>query len=292
MEMATGVDHHAPRLPVDLERDIFEACALSRPVGIPTLMLVAWRVKQWVEPLLYRSITVGYTASIAGYPILTWELFLAVLHSKPPLFFANAVHHLNIFLPRLKLEAADRLSAVLSVCTAVENLGIAFNSDEYEAYAMLEAVAPTLSLRRLYLYSDSLTLTCATPLLSHITHLEVLSLAFGISAELSLLPQLTHLAFCDYALSDCLTVLETCRSLRVIVALTPLLADDLNTAAITHNVGLVCMARASYLKDWQMGVHVGVDFWSRAEDFITRRRSGEIDAQEYRILVDDSELIE
>jgi hypothetical protein len=36
-----------PILPTELERQIFELCALSRPVRIPKLMLVAWRVKEW-----------------------------------------------------------------------------------------------------------------------------------------------------------------------------------------------------------------------------------------------------
>jgi hypothetical protein len=36
-----------PVLPIELERQIFEICASSRPVLIPKLMLVAWRVKQW-----------------------------------------------------------------------------------------------------------------------------------------------------------------------------------------------------------------------------------------------------
>ncbi|KAJ7137604.1 hypothetical protein C8R43DRAFT_609431 [Mycena crocata] len=34
-------------LPLDLERHIFELCAHWRPVSIPKLMLVAWRVKVW-----------------------------------------------------------------------------------------------------------------------------------------------------------------------------------------------------------------------------------------------------
>jgi hypothetical protein len=37
----------AVELPLELERHIFEICALSRPVGIPKLMLVGWRVKEW-----------------------------------------------------------------------------------------------------------------------------------------------------------------------------------------------------------------------------------------------------
>jgi hypothetical protein len=32
-----------------------------------------------------------------------------------------------------------------------------------------------------------------------------------------------------------------------------------------------------YLKDWQMGAHAGIDYWTHAEDFISKRRSGEID---------------
>ncbi|KAJ7131272.1 hypothetical protein C8R44DRAFT_871785 [Mycena epipterygia] len=40
-------------LRLELERKIFELAALSRPKAIPTLMRVAWRVKLWVEPLLY-----------------------------------------------------------------------------------------------------------------------------------------------------------------------------------------------------------------------------------------------
>jgi hypothetical protein len=36
-----------PRLPTELESLIFGIIALSHPVGIPNLMLVAWRVRQW-----------------------------------------------------------------------------------------------------------------------------------------------------------------------------------------------------------------------------------------------------
>jgi hypothetical protein len=36
-----------PILPLELERLIFELSALSWPLSVPNLMLVAWRVKQW-----------------------------------------------------------------------------------------------------------------------------------------------------------------------------------------------------------------------------------------------------
>ncbi|KAJ6505111.1 hypothetical protein C8R45DRAFT_544408 [Mycena sanguinolenta] len=47
---------HEPTLPPELERRIFEIAALACPVRIPTLMLVARRVKFLVEPLLYRVV--------------------------------------------------------------------------------------------------------------------------------------------------------------------------------------------------------------------------------------------
>ncbi|KAJ6543046.1 hypothetical protein B0H19DRAFT_1172653 [Mycena capillaripes] len=45
-----------PRLPPELEVLIFETAALSHPAAIPKLMLIAHRVKHWVEPLLYTVV--------------------------------------------------------------------------------------------------------------------------------------------------------------------------------------------------------------------------------------------
>ncbi|KAJ6538362.1 hypothetical protein DFH09DRAFT_1398713 [Mycena vulgaris] len=47
-------------LPPDLERSIFELAALrTHRVTIPKLMRVAWRVKHWLEPLLYHTLVFG-----------------------------------------------------------------------------------------------------------------------------------------------------------------------------------------------------------------------------------------
>ncbi|KAJ7136382.1 hypothetical protein C8R43DRAFT_1203395 [Mycena crocata] len=34
-----------------------------------------------------------------------------------------------------------------------------------------------------------------------------------------------------------------------------------------------------YLRDWQIGCHMGIDYWSRAEDFVAKRKRGEIDPE-------------
>ncbi|KAJ7890256.1 hypothetical protein B0H13DRAFT_2341092 [Mycena leptocephala] len=40
------------------ERTIFRIATLPRPTSIPKLMLIAWRVKHRVEPLLYHALSV------------------------------------------------------------------------------------------------------------------------------------------------------------------------------------------------------------------------------------------
>ncbi|KAK7033744.1 hypothetical protein R3P38DRAFT_2914725 [Favolaschia claudopus] len=47
-----------PVLPPELEREIFETAAHLDRSDIPTLLLVYRRVHEWIEHLLYRSITI------------------------------------------------------------------------------------------------------------------------------------------------------------------------------------------------------------------------------------------
>ncbi|KAJ7087512.1 hypothetical protein C8R44DRAFT_820231 [Mycena epipterygia] len=63
-------------------------------------MLVAWRVKEWVEPLLYRTITVevGDAGMIAALPALTRGYLSSILKSKPSFFFQRSVRHLLLSL--------------------------------------------------------------------------------------------------------------------------------------------------------------------------------------------------
>ncbi|KAF7369482.1 hypothetical protein MVEN_00277900 [Mycena venus] len=83
-------------LPLELERDIFELCALSWPISIPKLMLVARCVKEWVEPLLYRIIALGPYGTVTGNPCFTDNIISSAIHQKPPTFFHSAVRHLML----------------------------------------------------------------------------------------------------------------------------------------------------------------------------------------------------
>ncbi|KAJ7879703.1 hypothetical protein B0H13DRAFT_1571256, partial [Mycena leptocephala] len=47
-----------PLLPPELERIIFELAAFVNPASMPSLLLVAPRVKIWIEPLLYETLII------------------------------------------------------------------------------------------------------------------------------------------------------------------------------------------------------------------------------------------
>ncbi|KAJ6452047.1 hypothetical protein C8R45DRAFT_1041252 [Mycena sanguinolenta] len=130
--MATSTDAVSPPLPPELERSIFEAAALSWPRCIPRLMLVAWRVKSWVQPLLYRTIAVhpndsgsnsesSLDLSLAAalmYPfVLPAETLLSLINFRQPWFFRDSVRNLL-----LAHDIAAEEASILAACSGIENL--------------------------------------------------------------------------------------------------------------------------------------------------------------------------
>ncbi|KAJ7088105.1 hypothetical protein C8R44DRAFT_819473 [Mycena epipterygia] len=271
-----------PAFPPELERQIFEIAALLRPVGIPKLMLVAWRVKEWVEPLLYRIIVLELPGRLPLLPAITGNLLSSAMEAKPS-FFGRAVRHLM-----LAGVDAPTLEYVLSICSGVDNLWV--NDDLTQTISVMEP------LRLKHLYAQTLpilrTLTPLHPFFSQITHLELMDIPKGRNLEpwleLSLIPHLTHLSFdVEVFLPLCGELLETCKFLAVLVFLGPA-RDPSPITELSHDFRFVVMRCEYYHLDWQMGAHAGIDYWSCAESFIAKRRSGEIDALQYEILVDES----
>jgi hypothetical protein len=74
--------------------------------------------------------------------------------------------------------------------------------------------------------------------------------------------------------------LETCKALTVLICLNAPISTSLKPQAdaiVVQNVRFIVMDCSGFLKDWQMGAHMGQDYWSRAECFITLHCSEEID---------------
>ncbi|KAJ6461536.1 hypothetical protein DFH09DRAFT_1229094, partial [Mycena vulgaris] len=112
-----------PAFPFDVERIILEMTALSRPVSIPALMLVAWRVKDWVEPWLYRTLVIG-TDTIDGIPRCDMETFRRIARTKPPFFLRDSVRNLMVYS-----VPAEDAQHITSLCSAVENVYIVRSDD-------------------------------------------------------------------------------------------------------------------------------------------------------------------
>ncbi|KAJ7044395.1 hypothetical protein C8F04DRAFT_942311 [Mycena alexandri] len=186
----------------DLERLIFELAALSRPLWIPTLMLVARRVKYWVEPLLYRVVFVASERQIHklrayGFPAITTDL-AAIVH-KPPQFFANAVHSLNFD----HIPAISHFVISLGACTGLTKLVLSVSPGPQG----LHALSRLNHLRRLELVADGIDLLDEdpVPVFPCLTHLELMvpedrsdeSDYSDLEKLPRLFPRLTHFALCS-----------------------------------------------------------------------------------------------
>ncbi|KAJ7726290.1 hypothetical protein B0H14DRAFT_553818 [Mycena olivaceomarginata] len=270
--------------PPELERKIIELAAHDHPICMPTLMLVAWRVKEWVQPLLYQTLFFGSSYRLKGHLTPRAETFASLIQSstKPPSFFHQTVR--SMFISDYdSLPAAD---LILSTCSGVENLSIA-GIRQRTALPVLSGLA----LKRLYCNLDDLfgsqeKIDFTHELFVRLTHLDLFYFGKILPSTLSglaLIPHLSHLSFQDDDYrshpSAPLTLLQTCSALRVLVSLISRKGDheSIDDTNILAYPRFVRMARPHYAADWQIGVHTGDDYWVRAEVFIARRISGDID---------------
>jgi hypothetical protein len=176
-----------------------------------------------VEPLLYRTIAVEFTRVLDGYPIFTWDVLVSAMRSKPPSFFHYAVRNICLLLTDGVKAIVETL---LGLCTRLHNLSLspAYVDDDYDR-AMPILMAP-LPLAHIYgnLGPIFQSLPSTDPLFAHATHLGLRNWEglnnMEIASRLSLMPHLTHLSFdLIHFISVCPLVLETCKSLCVLIFL-------------------------------------------------------------------------
>jgi hypothetical protein len=219
---------------------------------------------------------------IEGYPGFTKQIVSTVMHSKPAVFFRDSVRHLL-----LHAVSDDFVRYLLSTCTGVENLW-APNA----GCALVEFSTTPFPLKHLYtrfvpLFHD---VPSTSPIFDQLTHLELIgppSEQVDISSKLSLLPRLTHLSFNEEDfIPNCLSLLHNCKLLSALVSL-----DGKSLISSFHEYELALskdprfvVMYSNWFKDWQIGVHAGMDYWRRADRFIEKRRSGEIDGARISLL--------
>ncbi|KAJ7626925.1 hypothetical protein FB45DRAFT_920319 [Roridomyces roridus] len=271
-----------PLLPLELEQVIFELAAYTEPLCVPRLMLVAWRVKEWVHHLLYRILLYSDDPEGPGgaraYPHREDIKNYPRIFSVPPSLLKTSVRHLCLH-GRGEME-----SFLFSACSSLEDL--------WANGVTLDAIS-SLPLKRLYCSISDLfgegPVDFTHPVFSGITHLEICDSVptTELLSGLESMPHLTHVAFnatilsSSHELAGLVDFLRprTLSRLRVVV----LLADGIGRphvsvpTEVARDPRVVWMACFEYIKDWHQGALTGDDYWARAETFVGMRRAGEVE---------------
>ncbi|KAJ7027328.1 hypothetical protein C8F04DRAFT_1122599 [Mycena alexandri] len=274
-----------PRLPLDLERTIFELAALSFPKAIPIFLLIAWRVKKWVEPILYRVLIIAPdTSGFSDYPVFSQEIILRKISN--PALLQDSVRHL--FMDDSTPSA--ELGKIILACSRV--ISLAYSSPEPSQDLFLHKDC----LRHLTISVDAF-IACLLPessrddLLPNLTHLELLD-TFGslhefelpadVSRPLALIPNLTHLALNGIQYNASLINLLRVDSRLLCIVL---FCDGVNPDHPLSNDDRVVFVKqhADYRLDWVRGINTGESYWSLADSFIAARRGSRLNIQHHKI---------
>ncbi|KAJ7916983.1 hypothetical protein B0H13DRAFT_1996073, partial [Mycena leptocephala] len=282
--------------PEDLERCIFESAALIHPDCIPALLLVAHRVKIWIEPLFYKVVTIyGPPSSRVPKPNTIFRhsvpAFYNFMKSKPASFFPDNVRHIQL----VGVPIVEILKA-LAACNATINLALFDVSCVKGDAALLDLLGAfslqRLSVRHLYwLNPNSPKWDFAHPL-SQITHLDLPGNHGEQWADWSLLasiPRLTHLSFSEdflptssrFQIFD--TILEHCKSLQVLaivfsyLAMLKFIVPTLRLQPSSLDPRVVLVVVADRQAEWETGARGGDDYWITAERLVEKHRAGDFD---------------
>ncbi|KAJ7446008.1 hypothetical protein B0H11DRAFT_2290743 [Mycena galericulata] len=254
-----------PFLPPELERTIFELSVHLHPGSAPKLLLVAHRVLTWIDPLIYRVISIERNSD----PILH------TLHLKPTQFFDDNVRHL--FVDRL---TGDALVEILSACTRIQSL-VLLAPKPYARSAVLRLRPQKLAIELDSLFGDTDLVDFSLPLFTTITRLdliEIISEFIKPWSNLALLPALTHLALLAHTPPDVtIQILRSCPRVEVLVRM-HINTNSFKESRFIEDVRFVSMIllTTDYKTDWESGANGGMDFWARADKFVAMKRRGEI----------------
>ncbi|KAJ7603287.1 hypothetical protein DFH06DRAFT_1488155 [Mycena polygramma] len=299
------------KLPLELERVIFEIAAQDRTT-IPPLLLVAHRVRLWqmisgsasqnissypvsslcirLEPMLYKVLRLD-TVAVTVSAIKSIQL-------RPADFLASIVRHVLVYSSTHSLSRDD-FASFLQSCPGITTLAILGNVLGPYLLPILGAMQiQRLSLDVGQLFRDEASgeeepINLEHPLFSTVTHLDVFDdfetfvddpeVASEWVQSLCALPALTHLAFSTPAMEVLRSALDSCPGLRVLLVAFPATEiDDAKgymeyVAPDVTDMRFVVATYADYYDDWETGARGGHDIWAHAEEFIARKRRGEVE---------------
>ncbi|KAF7290761.1 hypothetical protein MIND_01316900 [Mycena indigotica] len=277
------------RLPLDLEREVFTTTALIHPSTIANLLLVARRVFDWVAPLEYAFLRLDH--ELAHHRARALKSALQNSTDAFPLasILASGVRHVAVELDHWnQAEGGDTLDParrILSLCTQTTHLAAL---GELVSPELLPTLQSMQNLRVLAIYLDHLFghtthINLLHPAVKNITHLDIFDLLDAelvgiVSAQLPLLPALTHLAFrppvTGVPWSMISHLLRKCQQLKMLV----LLVWPSQTLSREAPVGAQD-SRFVMIKYRRWDEAVGAEdlptFWKLGEDLVRLKRAGE-----------------
>ncbi|KAJ7806718.1 hypothetical protein B0H14DRAFT_2875251 [Mycena olivaceomarginata] len=223
-----------PRFPPELEHKIFELASAIHPRSIPKLLLVAQRVKTWIQPLLYRVLSIAASEPgleptgddavfILRHAFTDIERLLAVASKPESSSLRENIRHI-----RFPISCFSRhVTQLLSACPAAVDVVLPMHTLPGGILTLLQP----LPLQRLVVYwrklfpiefQRQMLSSCAN--FTHLTHLEIRDWREHDDPltgwqGLALIPRLTHLCFHELnsMISIIMLCLQHCKFLQVLV---------------------------------------------------------------------------
>ncbi|KAJ7077648.1 hypothetical protein B0H15DRAFT_954939 [Mycena belliarum] len=292
---ATTMDTQ-PSLPRELEREIFKTAAASYPNTIPTLLRVAHRVMTWcflsfsasphrltnsrTEPFLYRVVRVNRAAGRYGVS----SALLRGATSKPPAQFLRAVR--NLLLEEPMPWTIDETKTVLGQCSGLIELAIIAAVDPEILTVLAEMPLRMLSCTLNELFGGYSAIRLTHPAFAALTHLHTFDEPALVCAHIPLLPALTHIAFTKhFAYEMVQMLLKQCARLEVLLVGIYFTRTDFARkwaqCMPVRDPRFVVAPWADYITEWHAAARGLPHLWALADDFIARKRRGEIDPGYY-----------
>ncbi|KAF8202647.1 hypothetical protein K438DRAFT_1965139 [Mycena galopus ATCC 62051] len=246
-----------------------------------------------VEPLLYRVLNLSNVDHAAAV--------LASLNAKSDSFLAAAVRHVLVYASTRSLDPAA-LESLLESCPGIVGLSIIGNvagPNLLPVLGNMHIQRLSADLEQLFREDDDAEESAVDlqhSLFAALTHLDVLDdidvedeepQALEWLRHLSTLPALTHLSFSSTPPNPQIVddVLRACPLIHVLIVAFSISDKEGPDTYLEHSsisdIRFVMVAFVDYYRDWELGARGGEDIWVRAEEFISRKKGGDLEADNY-----------
>ncbi|KAJ7055779.1 hypothetical protein C8F01DRAFT_1157675 [Mycena amicta] len=286
-----------PRLPLDLERDIFILAATIYPKTRPRLLLVARRVFEWIGPLRYKFFRID--ENDWNHKIRSLKGSLEHTNEAFPIarILALGVRRLVVDGGYHDDASADTLETwrtIISLCTTTTHLAAVGPLVSPSLLPILQSM-PNLRILGLYLhhlFDGVSSIDLQHPALRNITHLDIFdslddtdgdSMRKILSVQLPQLAALTHLSLLPpVSWSMVEELLRDCKQLRLLLLVSILSSETGRAHAQQTPIrdGRLVMTKfrrwAEAAGDFDLP-----PFWTQADEFVQNKRAGKVPATDF-----------